>query len=40
MVLKFLDEDTTLAEDFQIMKTVPRAAFAKAAVQSALKKIG
>ena len=37
-VLKFLDEDTGLAEDLQIMKTVPRAAFTRAALQETLKK--
>lgn len=38
-VLKFLDEDTSLAEDLAIMRTVPRAPFAKAAMQIAVKKI-
>ncbi len=38
-VLKFLDEKTSVREDLRIMKTVPRAAFAKAAVETALKKI-
>ena len=39
-VLKFLDEDTSLAEDLQIMKTVPLKAFTKAAAQTAIKKLG
>jgi lycopene beta-cyclase len=37
-ILKFLDEDTTFAEDLRIMKTVPRTAFTKAAVRTAVKK--
>jgi lycopene beta-cyclase len=37
-VLKFLDEDTSFAEDLQIMKTVPINAFVKAAAQTAAKK--
>ena len=36
-VFKFLDEDTTVFEDFQIMKTVPRFPFLKAAVEIAKK---
>ncbi len=39
-ILKFLDEDTTFAEDLQIMKTVPLIAFTKAAAQIVLKKPG
>ncbi len=39
LVLKFLDEDTIFAEDLKIMKSVPRAAFAKAAAEIAAKKI-
>ena len=38
-VLKFLDEDTNFAEDFQIMQTVPRLPFAKAAFDVAARKI-
>jgi lycopene beta-cyclase len=37
-VLKFLDEETSVREDFEIMKTVPLAPFTKAAVETALKK--
>ena len=37
-VLKFLDEDTSFAEDLRIMKTVPLKAFTKAAGQAAVKK--
>ncbi len=38
MVLKFLDEETSFAEDLQIMKTVPLAPFTTAAINTALKK--
>ena len=37
-ILKFLDEDTSPAEDFAIMKTVPLAPFLRAAVETAVKK--
>lgn len=37
-VLKFLDEDTTLAEDLRIMRSVPLAPFSKAAARLAFKK--
>lgn len=37
-VLKFLDEDTSLAEDLAIMQSVPRAPFAKAAMATLLQK--
>lgn len=37
-VLKFLDEETSVKEDFEIMKTVPLAPFTKAAIETALKK--
>lgn len=37
-VLKFLDEDTSLAEDLAIMKSVPLAPFAKAAMATLFKK--
>jgi lycopene beta-cyclase len=38
-VLKFLDEDTSFAEDLRIMRSVPLLAFSKAAIKTALKKI-
>jgi lycopene beta-cyclase len=38
-VLKFLDEDTSFAEDSAIMKSVPRAPFAKAAMRIAARRI-
>ena len=38
-VLKFLDEETSVKEDFKIMKTVPLAPFTKAAIETALKKL-
>ncbi len=38
-VLKFLDEATSVREDFEIMKTVPLAPFTKAAIETALKKL-
>ena len=38
-VLKFLDEDTSFAEDLRIMKSVPISAFAKSAIQTAGKKL-
>lgn len=38
-VLKFLDEDTTFAEDLKIMKTVPVLAFTGAAIEEGWKKI-
>ncbi|MEO6588546.1 MAG: lycopene cyclase family protein [Pyrinomonadaceae bacterium] len=38
-VLKFLDEETSVKEDFEIMKTVPLTPFTKAAIETALKKI-
>ncbi|CAN5715270.1 lycopene cyclase family protein [soil metagenome] len=38
-VLKFLDEETSVKEDFEIMKTVPLAPFTKAAIETALKKL-
>jgi lycopene beta-cyclase len=38
-VLKFLDEDTSPAEDLAIMKSVPRAAFARAAARIARKNL-
>ena len=37
-VLKFLDEETSVKEDLKIMKTVPLAAFTKAAMQEFSKK--
>lgn len=37
-VLKFLDEQTSLSEDLQIMKTVPLFPFTKAAFESAFRK--
>ncbi len=37
-VLKFLDEETSVREDLRIMKTVPLAPFAKAAIETAMKK--
>ncbi|MGI9056203.1 MAG: lycopene cyclase family protein [Pyrinomonadaceae bacterium] len=37
-VLKFLDEETSVKEDFAIMKTVPLTPFTKAAIETALKK--
>jgi hypothetical protein len=37
--LKFLDEETSLSEDLQIMKTVPLAPFTKAAIETVVKKI-
>ena len=37
-VLKFLDEETSVKEDFEIMKTVPLAPFTKAAIETAMKK--
>ena len=37
-VLKFLDEETSVREDFEIMKTVPLAPFTKAAIETAMKK--
>lgn len=36
-VLKFLNEETNLAEDFRIMQSVPLAPFMKAAIQEAAK---
>ena len=33
LVFKFLDEDTTLAEDLRIMRSVPRVSFLKAAAE-------
>ncbi len=38
-VLKFLDEDTSLAEDYRIMRSVPMLPFSKAAIEVLLKKI-
>jgi lycopene beta-cyclase len=38
-VLKFLDEDTSVAEDFAIMRTVPLAPFAGAAAAAAFRKL-
>jgi lycopene beta-cyclase len=38
-ILKFLDEDTSRAEDLRIMKSVPRASFAKAAIKIAAKNL-
>lgn len=38
-VLKFLDEDTSLAEDLRIMRSVPMIAFSKAAIEIMFKKI-
>jgi lycopene beta-cyclase len=38
-VLKFLDEDTSVREDFRIMRTVPLAPFAKSAIQVAAGKL-
>ncbi len=38
-VLKFLDEETSLREDLQIMQSVPLAPFAKSAAKVAVKKI-
>ncbi len=38
-VLKFLDEDTTFAEDLKIMRTVPILPFTKAATEVVLKKL-
>lgn len=38
-VLKFLDEETSLSEDLQIMKTVPLVPFTKAAIETAVKRI-
>lgn len=37
-ILKFLDEDSSLKEDLQIMRTVPLLPFTKAALQTAFKK--
>ena len=37
-VLKFLDEETSLAEDLAVMRTVPIIPFSKAALQTALRK--
>lgn len=37
-VLKFLDEDTSLAEDLRIMQSVPIIPFSKAAIEILLKK--
>lgn len=37
-VLKFLDEDTTFAEDLRIMRSVPMLPFSKAALKILLKK--
>ena len=37
-VLKFLDEDTSLAEDLRIMQSVPRLPFGKAALRIAIRK--
>lgn len=36
-VLKFLDEETSFAEDFRIMQSVPLAPFTKAAIEEASK---
>ena len=38
-VLRFLDEETSFAEDVRIMQTVPLAPFSKAALQTAFKKL-
>ncbi|MGI8669941.1 MAG: lycopene cyclase family protein [Aridibacter sp.] len=38
-VLKFLDEETSVKEDLQIMKTVPLVPFTKAAIQEIFKKL-
>lgn len=38
-VLKFLDEETSFAEDLQIMRSVPIAPFSKAALQTLIKKL-
>ena len=38
-VLSFLDEETSFAEDFQIMQSVPRLPFAKSAVSVLARKI-
>ncbi len=38
-VLKFLDEDTTLLEDFQIMQSVQIIPFTKAAIETAISKL-
>jgi lycopene beta-cyclase len=37
-VLKFLDEDTSLAEDFRVMQSVPIVPFTKAAIETIFKK--
>lgn len=39
-VLKFLDEDTTLGEDIQIMQTVPLKPFTESALKIGIKKFG
>ncbi len=38
-VLKFLDEDTNLLEDFQIMRSVQIIPFSKAAIETAFRKL-
>lgn len=38
-ILKFLDEDTSVREDLEIMRTVPLAPFAKSAAQVAARKL-
>ena len=38
-VLRFLDEETSVKEDFEIMKTVPLAPFTKAAIETAFRKL-
>jgi lycopene beta-cyclase len=38
-VLKFLDEDTRLAEDYGIMRSVPIVPFSKAAIETIFKKL-
>jgi len=39
LVLKFLDEETSPAEDLRIMKSVPLPAFSRAALETALKNL-
>jgi lycopene beta-cyclase len=37
-VLKFLDEETSLAEDYRIMRSVPIVPFSKAAIETVIRK--
>jgi lycopene beta-cyclase len=38
-VLRFLDEETSLAEDYRIMRSVPIVPFSKAAIETVIKKM-